>query len=63
MYSSSLLEESFLLAESDVRKLARTNNIARKIKDVSAVFETLKKTHAGIQSSVFDHERTARQPV
>ena len=43
MYSSSLLEESFLLAESDVKKLARTNNIARKIKDVSAVFETLKK--------------------
>ena len=36
MYASSLLEESFLLAESDVKKLARTNNIARKIKDVSA---------------------------
>lgn len=43
MYASSLLEESFLLAESDVKKLARTNNIERKIKDVSAVFETLKK--------------------
>ncbi len=43
MYTSSLSEESFLLAESDVRKLSRTGNVERRLEDVLAVLETLKE--------------------